>query len=170
MYGCWKTTVGRYPLQHYLSVLRDLIKTFCETREFQCLLLWFPGLRARRTGRQPFDIRLQAVRPALQGKTTKQLRPIRDDDDDDVGLHVLGWRVDILADQRRERHFKKRWIQAAFGAQWSMNRRENLHYYILFIVQKILFVFCRRESSLTFRIYKTIVYGPRKHSGVSLIS
>ena len=109
--------MGRYPLQHYLSVLRDLIKTFCETREFQCLLLWFPGLRARRTGRQPFDIRLQAVRPALQGKTTKQLRPIRDDDDDDVGLHVLGCRVDILADQRRERHFKKRWIQAAFGAQ-----------------------------------------------------
>ena len=67
-----------------------------------------------RTGRQPFGIRLQAVRPALQGKTTKQLRPIRDDDDDDVGLHV---RVDILADQRRERHFKKRWIQAACGAQ-----------------------------------------------------
>ena len=108
---------GRYSLQqHYLSVLRDLIKTFCETREFQCLLLWSPGLRACRTGRQPFDIRLQAVRPALQGKTTKQLRPIRDDDDDDVGLHVLGCRVDILADQRGERHFKKRWIQAACGS------------------------------------------------------
>ena len=101
--------------------------------------------------------------------STKQLRPIRDDDDD-VGLRVLGCRVDILADQRGERHFKKRWIQAACGAQWSTNnRQENLHYYILFIVQKILFVFCRRES-LTFRIYKTIVYGPRKHSGVSLIS
>ena len=30
----WKTTVGWYPLQHYLSVLHDLVKAFCKMKEF----------------------------------------------------------------------------------------------------------------------------------------
>ena len=30
----WNTTVGWYPLQDYPSVLRGLMKAFCETREF----------------------------------------------------------------------------------------------------------------------------------------
>ena len=30
----WKTTVGWYPLQDYSSVLCDLVKAFCKTREF----------------------------------------------------------------------------------------------------------------------------------------
>ena len=31
----WKTTVSRYPLQDYSSaVLRDIMKAFCETKEF----------------------------------------------------------------------------------------------------------------------------------------